>query len=75
MGANRAARETLASFPGLKAQTPESFLESWGKIMGRDDSPFLAESTLHQIQYVIRQAYGTEMRDIPDFGPSGEKPR
>lgn len=43
--------------------------------MGKGDEPFLAESTLHQVQYVIRQAYGTEMKDIPEFGPSAEKPR
>lgn len=41
--------------------------------MGKGDEPYLAESTLDQVQYVIRQVYGTEMEHIPEFGPSGEK--
>ncbi len=69
-GADRAARETLATFPGIKADTPDEFLKNWDKVMGKDDHPYLAENTLDQVQYVIRQAYGTEMADIPEFGPS-----
>ncbi|OAP63900.1 hypothetical protein AYL99_03127 [Fonsecaea erecta] len=68
-GANRAARETLATFPGLQAATPEEFLRGWDKVMGTGDEPYLAESTLDQVKYVIRQAHGTEMADIADFGP------
>lgn len=74
-GADRAARETLATFPGVKTDTPEGFLKQWDKVMGQGCQPYLAESTLDQVQYVIRQAYHTEMQDIPDFGPSGKNPR
>ncbi len=41
--------------------------------MGKEDEPYLAENTLDQVKYVIREAYGTEMEDIPDFGPSANK--
>lgn len=74
-GANRAARETLATFPGLIAERPEDFLQDWDTVMGQGNEPYLAESTIDQVQYVIRQAYGTEMEDIPEFGPSGMKQR
>ncbi|EXJ70204.1 uncharacterized protein A1O5_06272 [Cladophialophora psammophila CBS 110553] len=53
-GADRAAREAMATFPGLKAKTPEQFLQNWDKVMGKGDQPFLAASTLEQVQYVIR---------------------
>jgi hypothetical protein len=66
--ANRAARETLATFPGAKSSTPEGFLDDFDKVMGKDDTPFLAKSTLDQVKYVIRQAHGKEMEDIVDFG-------
>lgn len=36
--------------------------------MGKDDPPYLATSTLDQVKYVVRQAYGKEMEDIADFG-------
>lgn len=70
--ANRAARETIATFPGLNSETAEGFLNDWDKVMGKDDDPFLAESTLDQVKYIIRQAYGTEMEDIPEFGIAGK---
>ncbi|KEF51679.1 uncharacterized protein A1O9_12314 [Exophiala aquamarina CBS 119918] len=66
--ANRAARETLATFPGLKSATPEGFLENFDKVMGKNDPPYLATSTLDQVKYIVRQAYGKEMEDITDFG-------
>ena len=40
--------------------------------MGEGDKAYLADSTLDQVQYVIRQAYGIEMEDIPEFGPSAK---
>lgn len=62
----------MATFPGFKSEFPEEFLQNWDKVMGEGDEPYLAGSTLDQVQYVIRQAYGTEMEDIPDFGPKGK---
>jgi hypothetical protein len=70
--ANRAAREALATFPGVKSETPEGFLERWDKVLGKGDTPFIAESTLDQVKYIIREAYGTEMEDIPEFGIAGK---
>ena len=69
--ADRAARETLATFPGLKSESTEGFLQDWDTVMGTNDSPFLAESTLDHVKYVIRQAHGVEMEDIPAFGIAG----
>jgi hypothetical protein len=71
-GAGRAARETVATFPGLKADTPEAFLKDWNTVVGKGDPPHLAENTLEQVKYVIRQAYGTEMEDVPNFGPAAK---
>ena len=36
--------------------------------MGKNDTPYLATSTLDQVKYIIRQAHGMEMEDIADFG-------
>lgn len=66
--ANRAARETLATFPGVNASTPEKFLENFDKVMGKDDAPYLPTSTLDHVKYVVRNAHGKEMEDIADFG-------
>ncbi|EXJ63548.1 uncharacterized protein A1O5_11309 [Cladophialophora psammophila CBS 110553] len=70
--ANRAARETLATFPGLKSETAEGFLVDWDTVMGKGDTPFLADSTLDHVKYIIREAHGKEMEDIPDFGIAGK---
>ena len=70
--ANRAARETLATFPGLKSQTAEGFLAEWDVVMGKGHTPFLADSTLDQVKYIIREAHGKEMEDIPGFGIAGK---
>lgn len=71
--ANRAARETIATFPGVKSDNPEGFLANFETVMGKDDAPYLATSTLDHVRYVIRQAYGKEMEDIPDFGIANQK--
>lgn len=72
MGADRAARETIATFPGLKAKTPEDFLKNWDKISGKGDKPYLAENTFDQIKYIVHEAYGTEMQELSNFGPSAK---
>jgi len=63
----------MATFPGLKADTPETFLKDWDKIWGKGDVPYLAENTLDQVKYIIREAYGTEMEDVSDFGPAAKQ--
>lgn len=70
--ANRAARECLATFPGSKQATAEGFLSDWDKVMGVGEEPFLADSTLDQVKYIIRHAHGQEMEDIPEFGIAGK---
>jgi hypothetical protein len=63
----------LATFPGAKADTPEEFLMDWDNVSGTGHQPYLAKNTFEQVKYVIRQAYGTEMEDIQNFGPSRTK--
>lgn len=70
--ANRAARETLATFPGAKSDNAEGFLQNWDKVMGDKDTPYLATSTLDQVKYIIRFAHGKEMEEIPEFGIAGK---
>ncbi|KAF2768273.1 NAD(P)-binding protein [Teratosphaeria nubilosa] len=66
--ANRAARETLATFPGAKSDTAEGFLRQWDAVMGKGAAPYLADSTLDQVKYIVRQAHGMKMEDIAEFG-------
>lgn len=63
----RAARETFATFLGVKADTAEGFIENWDKVMGKGQEPYLANDTLDHVKYIIRHAHGTEMEDIADF--------
>jgi hypothetical protein len=70
--ADRAARETLATFPGLNSTSAKGFLDNWDKVMGKGDTPFLGESTLDQVRYIVRHAHGKEMEDIPGFGIAGK---
>ena len=70
--ANRAARETLATFPGSKQVSAEGFLADWDAVLGAGQEPYFASSTLDHVKYIIRQAYGTEMEDIPEFGIAGK---
>lgn len=37
--------------------------------MGKGETPFLGESTLDQVKYIVRQAHGREMEDFSEeFG-------
>jgi hypothetical protein len=65
--ADRAARETFATFAGVVSKTAEGFLENWDKVLGRGEETFLAENTLEHVKHVIRQAHGVEMEDIEEF--------
>lgn len=42
--------------------------------MGVDEKPFLADSTIDHVKYVVKQAYGTEMHveDVQEFGLAGK---
>ncbi|EXJ88948.1 hypothetical protein A1O3_02012 [Capronia epimyces CBS 606.96] len=64
----RAARETFATFPGVKSETPEGFLQQFDKVLGKDETPYLATSTIDHVKYVVRNAHGVEMEDVADFG-------
>lgn len=55
------------------SETPEGFLKQFDKVMGENDVPYLATSTLDHVQYAVRQAYGHDMEDIPDFGIANQK--
>jgi len=67
----RAARETLATFPGFKSETPEGFLNHWNKIMGKEDIPYLPKDALDHTKYIVRQALGVEMQDVGEFAMGG----
>jgi len=43
-------------------------LKDWDKVMGKNDQPYLANSTLDHVKYIIKQAHGVEMEDLPEFG-------
>lgn len=70
--AGRAARETLATFPGSNAATTKGWLEDWDAVMGKTEDVYLAKDCLDHVQYMIRNATGEEMEDIPGFGIAGK---
>lgn len=66
--AGRAARETLATFPGSNAATAEGWLKDWDKVMGKTDETYIATDCLDHVKFMIRNALGEEMEDVPNFG-------
>jgi NAD(P)-dependent dehydrogenase (short-subunit alcohol dehydrogenase family) len=66
--AGRAARETLATYPGSNAGTAHGWLKDWDKVFGTTDVPYIASSCLDHVQYVVKKATGKEMAAIAEFG-------
>lgn len=66
--AGRAARETLATYPGSNAGTAEGWLRDWDKVFGTKDEPYVATNCLDHVQYVVRNATGKEMEAMAEFG-------
>jgi len=67
VSAGRAARETLATFPGSNAGTTQGWLEDWDKVFGKTDEPYLAASCMDHVKYIVKNATGKEMDAIADF--------
>ncbi len=70
--AGRAARETLATFPGSNAGTAEGWLNDWDRVFGKTEEAYIAKDCLDHVQYMVRHATGKEMEHIPDFGIAGK---
>lgn len=69
--AGRAARETLATFPGSNAATAEGWLKDWHNVIGKTENAYIATDCLDHVKYVIKHVTGTDMEDISDFGLAG----
>lgn len=67
VSAGRAARETLATFPGSNAGTTQGWLEDWDRVFGKTDEPYLAVSCVEHVKYIVKNATGQEMDAIADF--------
>ncbi len=68
VSAGRAARETLATFPGSNAGTAEGWLKDWDNVMGKTEDVFIAADCLDHVKHIVRNATGKEMEEIQGFG-------
>jgi NAD(P)-dependent dehydrogenase (short-subunit alcohol dehydrogenase family) len=65
VGGGRAARTTLATFPGhSKETTPEGFLANFDKVMGKSEDAFVPNDCLDQVTYSIKHATGVDLGTI-----------
>jgi NAD(P)-dependent dehydrogenase (short-subunit alcohol dehydrogenase family) len=68
-GAGRAARMTLATFPGhIYESTPEGFLRNWDKVTGDEREVYIPMDTLDHVRFGVKHASGLEVADIGAFG-------
>jgi NAD(P)-dependent dehydrogenase (short-subunit alcohol dehydrogenase family) len=68
-GADRAARITLATFPGhTNETTPQGFLDNWPKVFGDVKDAYIPTSTLDHVRYGVKHASGIDVPDIGGFG-------
>ncbi|KPI36846.1 Peroxisomal hydratase-dehydrogenase-epimerase [Cyphellophora attinorum] len=63
-GGGRAARTTLATFPGYNSSTVEGYLEHFDEVMGDAGDCFIPKDTLDQVSYAIKHATGTDVGKI-----------
>lgn len=64
-GAGRAARVTLATFPGhVNETTAEGFLANWDTVMGEGKDVYFPSNTFDHVKYGVRIATGQEVPDI-----------
>jgi NAD(P)-dependent dehydrogenase (short-subunit alcohol dehydrogenase family) len=71
-GAGRAARMTLATFPGHSHEsTAQGFLENWSDVYGQAKDVYFPTDTLDHVRYGVKHASG---RDVPDIGGIGIVP-
>ncbi|KAJ6011555.1 hypothetical protein N7451_002967 [Penicillium sp. IBT 35674x] len=68
-GADRAARITLATFPGhTNETTPQGFLENWPAVFGDVKDAYIPTNTLDHVRYGVKHASGLDVPDIEGFG-------
>ncbi|KAI9833635.1 MAG: hypothetical protein M1819_003588 [Sarea resinae] len=68
IGANRAARTTLATFPGHShEEDPEGFLKNFDKVMGEAKDVYFPKNLMDQVRYSLVQAAGVDIGST-DFG-------
>lgn len=68
-GAGRAARITLATFPGHKQETSaKGFLANWAEVTGDVKDAYIPTDTLDHVRYGVKHASGLDVPDITGFG-------
>jgi NAD(P)-dependent dehydrogenase (short-subunit alcohol dehydrogenase family) len=68
-GAGRAARMTLATFPGhTQESTAQGFLDNWSDVFGDIKDAYIPTDTLDHVRYGVKHASGLEVPDIGAFG-------
>lgn len=73
-GAGRAARITLATFPGhVHESTAQGFLDNWSAVFGETKDVYFPKDTLDHVRYGVKHASGLDVPDIGQFGivPAG----
>ena len=61
VGGGRAARTTLATFPGCKSETVEGYLTNFDQVMGEPDEVFIPSDCLAQVSYSVKHATGNDL--------------
>lgn len=68
-GAGRAARITLATFPGhTQESTAQGFLDNWSKVVGEIEDAYVPTSTMDHVRYGVKHASGLDVPDVNGFG-------
>ncbi|KAF2008861.1 NAD(P)-binding protein [Aaosphaeria arxii CBS 175.79] len=63
VGGGRAARTTLATFPGHSNETaPEGYLANFDKVMGNVKDAYVPSGCLDQVSYAIKHATGEDKK-------------
>ncbi|PWY74141.1 NAD(P)-binding protein [Aspergillus eucalypticola CBS 122712] len=68
VGAGRAARVTLATFPGSNQSTPEGYLHDFDNVMGNPKDIHIPKSTADDAIYLVKNATGDNVQALADFG-------
>jgi hypothetical protein len=68
VGAGRAARVTLHTYPGSIQSTAEDFLQAFPRVMVTNDEIYIPQSTGDDAVYIIKQVTGDDLSELKDFG-------
>jgi NAD(P)-dependent dehydrogenase (short-subunit alcohol dehydrogenase family) len=61
VGGGRAARTTLATFPGHTSESVEGFLSNFNAVMGSAEDAFIPSDTMEQVSFAISHATGVHV--------------